>query len=150
MWIFNLSALIFICSADSSPETYSTFPSPLILSHNCKIKVDLPIPGSPPTKISEPFTIPPPKTLSSSSKPVDVLNVSFPSTVFKAVGLLIFFFSSFPNIPSLVFCIFSSTKLFHSLHAGHFPNHFAVSYPQLLHTKIVFAFAIYFSPFKIT
>ena len=44
----NLSALNLICSADSSPETYNTLPSPLILSHICKIKVDLPIPGSPP------------------------------------------------------------------------------------------------------
>lgn len=59
--ICNLSALSFICSADSSPDTYKTFPSPFILLHNCKISVDLPIPGSPPSKIREPLTIPPPK-----------------------------------------------------------------------------------------
>lgn len=46
----SLSALIFICSADSSPETYKTFPSPFTLSQICKIRVDLPIPGSPPKK----------------------------------------------------------------------------------------------------
>lgn len=28
----SLSALIFICSADSSPDTYKTFPSPFTLS----------------------------------------------------------------------------------------------------------------------
>ena len=44
----NLSALNFICSADSSPDTYKTFPSPFTLSQICKINVDLPIPGSPP------------------------------------------------------------------------------------------------------
>lgn len=47
LWIPNLSALSFICSADSSPDTYNTFPSPCILLHSCKISVDLPIPGSP-------------------------------------------------------------------------------------------------------
>ena len=44
---FNLSALIFTCSADSSPETYNTFPSPSILSHNWSINVDFPIPSGP-------------------------------------------------------------------------------------------------------
>ena len=47
-FIPNLSALIFICSADSSPDTYNTLPSPFTLLHICNIKVDLPIPGSPP------------------------------------------------------------------------------------------------------
>ena len=66
LFIPSLSALSFICSADSSPDTYKTFPSPFILSHICKINVDFPIPGSPPSNTSEPFTNPPPNTLSSS------------------------------------------------------------------------------------
>ena len=74
----SLSALNFICSADSSPETYNTFPSPCILLHNSRINVDFPIPGSPPSNISEPFTIPPPKTLSSSPNPEDSLATSSP------------------------------------------------------------------------
>ena len=74
-----LSDLIFICSADSSPETYKTFPSPLILSHICKINVDLPIPGSPPSNTSDPFTSPPPSTLFNSLNPVFILKVSFAS-----------------------------------------------------------------------
>ena len=80
-WFFisSLSALNFICSADSSPDTYNTFPSPWTFSHNCKINVDLPIPGSPPSNINEPFTNPPPKTLSSSKYPVDVLFASCPT-----------------------------------------------------------------------
>ena len=44
------------------------------IDHNDSIKldiacikiVDLPIPGSPPTKVTEPLTIPPPNTLSNS------------------------------------------------------------------------------------
>ena len=69
LFIFNLSALILICSADSSPDTYNTCPLVFSLSQICKINVDLPIPGSPPNKIKEPFTSPPPKTRSNSSKP---------------------------------------------------------------------------------
>ena len=76
---FNLSALNFTCSPDSSPETYKTVPSLVaILLANCNIKVDLPIPGSPPINTREPFTSPPPKTLSSSSYPVFVYIASFP------------------------------------------------------------------------
>ena len=48
LFIESLSALNFICSADSSPDTYRTFPSPFILSQSSKINVDFPIPGSPP------------------------------------------------------------------------------------------------------
>ena len=40
-----------------------------VLSQICKIKVDLPIPGSPPSKVRDPFTKPPPSTLSNSSNP---------------------------------------------------------------------------------
>ena len=79
LWIFNLSALNFICSADSSPETYKTFPSPFILSQTCKINVDFPIPGSPPTNTKEPLTSPPPNTLSSSAYPVEILCASSPT-----------------------------------------------------------------------
>ena len=79
LFIPSLSALNFICSADSSPDTYNTFPSPFTLSHICNINVDFPIPGSPPSSINEPFTSPPPNTLSNSSNPVEVLNVCFAS-----------------------------------------------------------------------
>ena len=59
------SARSFTCETDSSPETYKI----LIVSNfkaTCNISVDLPTPGSPPTKITDPGTIPPPKTLSNS------------------------------------------------------------------------------------
>ena len=147
----SLSALSFICSADSSPDTYSTFPTPCILLHSCKINVDFPIPGSPPSKINEPFTIPPPNTLSSSPllssspNPVDVLATSSPLYEFKAFGVFLSFdiFTPF----SVIFSIFCSKNVFQLLHAGHFPIHFALSYPHSLHTNTVFgAFAICFPP----
>ena len=102
----SLSALIFICSADSSPETYKTLPSPLILLQSCKIKVDLPIPGSPPTKTREPLTSPPPSTLSSSPIPVLTLAASAPITSFNFLGVTIFF--SFVILPPVLFDSFSS------------------------------------------
>lgn len=139
----NLSALNFICSADSSPETYKTCPSPFTLSHNCNIKVDLPIPGSPPSKINEPFTSPPPKTLSNSSKPVDVLIVSLASYESSLCGILFVFFSAFNEL-FLLSTIFCSKKVFQLPHAGHFPSHFPDSYPHSLHTKTVLFFATFY------
>ena len=47
-------------------------------------------------------------------------------------------------LPAEVACsIFSSTRVFHSPQEGHFPIHFAHSYPQALHTNLVVGFAIY-------
>ena len=145
LFIPSLSALNLICSADSSPETYKTLPSPFILSHSSRIRVDLPIPGSPPSKINDPLTIPPPRTLSSSPKPVDILDTSCPLYEFNALGSFLSF--SFLTPFSVIFSTFCSKKVFQLLHAGHFPIHFALSYPHSLQTKIVFAaFAInYFS-----
>ena len=60
----------FICLADSSPETYIIRNSRPRYSQICSSMVDLPIPGSPPIRTSDPFTIPPPRTRSSSVSPV--------------------------------------------------------------------------------
>ena len=105
LFIPSLSALIFICSADSSPETYKTLPSPFILFDSCKIKVDFPIPGSPPSKVKEPFTRPPPSTLSNSSKPVDILVDKPFSTLVKGVGSTSFLIF---DLPILLVIAFSS------------------------------------------
>jgi hypothetical protein len=43
----------------------------------CNNNVLLPIPGSPPNKISDPGTIPPPKTLLNSVSEVNNLSSSF-------------------------------------------------------------------------
>ena len=88
LFIPSLSALNFICSADSSPETYNTCPAFAILLQIWSINVDLPIPGSPPKSVNEPFTRPPPKTLSNSPKPVGIFIVSFASYVFNFCGVI--------------------------------------------------------------
>ena len=48
------------------------------------------------------------------------------------------------EIPVVVFFFpnFTSTKVFHSPHAGHFPIHFGVSYPHEEQMYAVFSFAI--------
>ena len=67
---FSRSARSLICRSDSSPETYSTLANRHRLSQICSIRVDLPMPGAPPTSTNEPFTAPPPSTRSSSPMPV--------------------------------------------------------------------------------
>src|SRR5216684_3270282 len=58
-------------SGDSSPETYSVA-MPWLSSRaaHCMRSVDLPMPGSPPTRTTEPGTMPPPKTKSNSANSV--------------------------------------------------------------------------------
>ena len=84
----SLSARIFICVGDSSPDTYKTF---LFfddsMPHTCNITVDLPIPGSPPINTTEPFTIPPPSTWSSSLMPVLKRTCSIPSIFLRKTGV---------------------------------------------------------------
>ena len=63
-----LSARSLICSADSSPETYNTdAPVRAISVAAWSTRVDLPIPGSPPSRTSDPGTNPPPRTRFSSA-----------------------------------------------------------------------------------
>ncbi len=59
-----------ICCGDSSPETYNTRRRSPTADKACSNKVDLPIPGSPPMRITAPRTSPPPSTRSSSSMPL--------------------------------------------------------------------------------
>ena len=104
--------------------------------------MDFPIPGSPPTKTSEPLTTPPPSTLSSSSKPV--LNLSSSSScISDSLAGFLYVFADIPLLTVFVFATGSSTRLFHALHIGHCPNHFGDSYPHSLQKNALdFAFAI--------
>ena len=86
----SLSALIFICLALSSPDTYRVRRFSFIRGI-CRLKVDFPMPGSPPRSTREPFTIPPPRTLSSS----------FPSRQFPVPAA-----TSFPAHPSRILLSF--------------------------------------------
>ena len=79
----------------------------------------LPIPGSPPSNTNDPGTIPPPRTLSNSLKPVvnlDIFSISISSNSLDFLLLLIF------DILDLGFFL-SSTIVFHSLQFIHLPKY---------------------------
>ena len=102
----SLSARSFTCEADSSAETYKTFRSLASEFEVCKSIVDFPIPGSPDNKTSEPSTIPPPKTLSNSLSPVEILESSLPTISFKdkaiIYGALGYFITPIDIVPDIL------------------------------------------------
>jgi hypothetical protein len=112
------------------------------------MRVDFPIPGSPPTSISDPGTNPPPRTLSSSPFCVDL---RFPSSFFISCTFtgtpLLFASSPLPHFPApplpcfTATCTTSSTYVFHSPQAGHLPIHLGDWDPQDWQKKIDFDFA---------
>ena len=137
------SARILICCKDSSPDTYNI--ARFLLDrflHTCNNKVDLPIPGSPPTNTSDPLTIPPPSTRSNSFMDVEIRSSSADEMADNGIG----FASSnafFTPAVEVFLSTISSTKVFHSLHPGHCPIHFADSNPQFWQKYILlFPFAI--------
>ena len=86
------------------------------------------MPGSPPKRMSDPGTIPPPKTLFNSSSVVFSLGVFVVSisAIFKgletrsfAEELVVF------QVPLSGFWTSSSTIVFHDLHEVHCPCHLA-------------------------
>ena len=82
------TARSLICRTDSSPVTYRTERVRLTSPHSCSRMVDLPMPGSPPIKITLPSTMPPPNTRSSSAMPVTM-------RLFSSVVLTFFSFNGF-------------------------------------------------------
>ena len=89
----TLSALILTCSSDSSPVAYKTVPLFFAISFALwSIRVDFPIPGSPEIRMSEPKTIPPPSTLSSSFMPELILSYLSVPTSLSLIGLTAFVF----------------------------------------------------------
>ncbi len=126
----SLSALIFICLGDSSPDTYSILcPSADNFLHICRRRVDLPMPGSPPTSTSEPATMPPPRTLSSSPMPVAVLSSSPALTSLSLAGTLRAIPGRAPfTLSGRYFAAGgASVNESHSWHTGHWPSHFGDS-----------------------
>src|SRR5699024_11080727 len=139
------SARILICSSDSSPETYKTLYSSASVSAVWSKIVDFPIPGSPPIKISEPSTMPPPNTRSNSPLFVCVRGASFLLILDNCVAF-VFSLDTLPNVPRpLAFCslwTIDSSIWFQAPQFGHLPYHFGYSYPHAKHSKTVFVFAI--------
>ena len=95
----------------------------------------MPIPGSPPRRVMEPGTIPPPSTVFSSLIFVTILSeVSVLISLRFVISLRL---SPVIRAVSFFLSVISSTKLFHSLHSGHFPSHLGDTWPQLWQTYSV-------------
>ena len=143
---FILCALIFSWWALSSPLTYNTFL--LIPNTVCSDSVLLPMPGSPPSSVSDPFTSPPPNTLLSSSSSISirgssVLEMSFMFSAERVWGQTRPFVLNEDSLDGPAATL-NSLNEFHSPHCGHLPIHLGDSCPQLLQTYIVLSFAIFF------
>ena len=126
------SPRILICRSDSSPEMYSTFlPLRPSLSAICMTIVDLPMPGAPPIRTSEPATMPPPRTRSSSSMPDSVRSSSCASILPYAIGVAWRYWATARvSAAAAVGRKRSSTKVFHSPQSGHCPSHLRCCEPQ--------------------
>ena len=119
----NLLALSLIWETDSSPLTYATVYFWDKLPQICSRRVDLPAPGSPPISIPAPFTIPPPRTLSSSLIPVRIRfllsSASISLNWLNSTDLYEVFFAVDAGEVSIT----SSVIVFHSLQDEHCPCH---------------------------
>ena len=126
----------FTCPGLSSPETYRTCPDEAQEERSCSISVDLPIPGSPPTRTELGLMIPPPRTLSSSliphSKRLDestTTSASFFSLLSSGD------ITDCTEEEGTALTTFSSSKLFQAPQLGHRPSHLVSTLPQAEHTK---------------
>src|SRR6185503_12766721 len=97
--------------------------------------VDLPIPGSPPTRMTEPGTMPPPRTKSNSARPVRQRSLPTVGRLESWTGTAPVSFqrSNRPTFPTG-----SSTSEFHAPHASHFPPHLGWSAPHSVQRKTDF------------
>src|SRR5437773_1813913 len=119
------------CSGDSSPETYSVeTPARSRCAAHCTSHVDFPMPGSPPTSTTDPGTIPPPSTKSSSRSPVGHRSTpGAPSSDSRTGGRsreAVRLLSDRPTVRLRG----SSASVFHAPHASQRPPHFGCSAPQ--------------------
>src|SRR5438477_687238 len=122
-----------ICSGDSSPETYSVgTPADSSRAAHCSSSVDFPMPGSPPTRMTDPGTTPPPSTKSNSARPVFHRSTApLPTSDSRTGGLSgadAVRRSDRPTVRRI--SSGSSTSVFHAPHASHRPAHLGCSAPQ--------------------
>src|ERR1700744_736742 len=121
---------------------------PGIFSASCSIRVDFPIPGSPPINTSEPATMPPPNTRLNSLSGVSIRCSSAKVISGICTGLferwveveLVAFQS---GIEALGFSMISSTKVFHCWQLGHLPSHLGDSKPQLWQKYAILVLAMF-------
>ena len=127
-----------ICCSDSSPLTYNIVASTENATQACNNNVDLPIPGSPPSNVTEPVTSPPPSTRSSSPRPVVLRVATSPLTASSRSTCRLpaqFFPSTTRPTGDLAGC-----NEFHSPQAGHLPSHLLLWLPQLWQKYVDFVF----------
>ena len=146
------SARILTCAADSSPQTSSAGRPAATLSSTCSRSVDLPMPGSPPTSTSEPGTMPPPSTRSSSSMPLENRSVADETTSDRRTGPV----AVPPPAPSPLFAprprrlgaaaTTSSTNESQAPQSGQWPSHLASRRPHSPQVKTVCVFATSAAP----
>ena len=131
---------------DSSPVTYKVFqPLRCKPSIACNSKVDLPMPGSPPIKTTPPWTMPPPKTRSSSSWPVGVRGTSDASMSDKVATSAAGTNAAIPAYRFLTGPPDStapSMRVFHALQLGHLPSHLGLVPPHSVQVYWVLSLAI--------
>ncbi|MNX84771.1 hypothetical protein D3C86_1165840 [compost metagenome] len=112
----------------------------------CKSKVDLPMPGSPPSSTSEPGTTPPPSTRSSSSRPLLKRSSSWMETSRRRWGARPM--AGDLKVPGLAAPVgagaemASSTREFQALHSGHLPIQRGCSEAHCWQTYLVLTLAM--------
>src|ERR1700742_1774556 len=125
-----------------------------MLSASCSIRVDLPMPGSPPISTSDPATMPPPSTRLNSLSGVSMRCSSLKVISGIWMGLLARWvvvevaFQS--GTEPLGFSMISSTKVFHWLQLGPLPSLLAASKPQLWQKYAILVLANLIYDFRCT
>src|SRR5258708_4701055 len=139
------SARSRIWSGDSSPDTYNVgTPACSRRAAHWSKRVDFPIPGSPPTSVTEPGTMPPPSTKSNSASPVRQRSAPPALTSARRTG-------GGPAgrparerrcaRPGAWRPSGSSARVFHAPHASQRPAHFGCSAPQSVQRNTEWALA---------
>src|SRR4051794_8401190 len=121
------------CAADSSPVAYRIRSGPTVAATPAaawRSNVDLPIPGSPPTRTTEPGTSPPPSTRSSSAIPIGTRSCWGPPAAARvvvpaAIPAWVEIRGDRGSVRTTV-----STRLFHAEHARHWPSQRMNASPQ--------------------
>ena len=126
----------------------------------CRVSVLFPMPGSPPSRVMLPGTIPPPSTRFSSSSIISMRGSSIEEMSRNFIGLASLSECCPPNMVAAPPClmvmpaffaacdpesaaILISLNVFHCPQLGHLPIHLALSCPQLLQTYAILSLAIF-------
>src|SRR5690625_2147204 len=124
-------------AADSSPVTYRLPCFSAMASWACSNRVDLPMPGSPPSSTTDPGTSPPPSTRSSSLSPDESLDAADSAgtsarlvTLVEAVPVQLLR----PAGPRAAAGLDTfSSSVFQALQSMHWPAHLGELAPHSLH-----------------